>query len=270
MATPASTAIHQQPATVRPMARAAVFVGGVVIVWLATIVWPEPARPDLDPSWQQVLVDAWIHGRRFGHDLVFTWGPWGFLFNTFFLPGALDAKLFFEAVGRLAISALLVAVVWSLPPIRRVAWVAALALFSHNMFDAVAVASFLHGQAWFPDGRPIRMAIGVAVLADWPSSVHAAWSCRSRDAGDGGGVALTGVRSAPMLVAGWRASLSGIGAGQQVGDLPLWIRLSLDVASGSVRHGPGAHASLLVAGALVVAASCPLVDARPLDGRFEP
>ena len=129
-------------------AKFAVLTAATILLWLSTIVWPEPARPDLDPSWQQILVDAWIKGRRFGHDLVFTWGPLGFLVNMFYLPGALEAKLLFETIGRLAIAAAWVAITAPLSLVRRLGLVAALAFFSHNMFDATAVVLIPAIAAW--------------------------------------------------------------------------------------------------------------------------
>ena len=40
-------------------AKFAVLTAATILLWLSTIVWPEPARPDLDPSWQQILVDEY-------------------------------------------------------------------------------------------------------------------------------------------------------------------------------------------------------------------
>jgi len=240
---------------------AVAFIAAVSIVWLATIGWPEPARPDLDPSWQQVLVDAWIQGRRFGHDLVFTWGPWGFLFSVFYLPGALDAKLWFEAVGRLGISALLVAVAWPLSPLRRVAWVAALALFSHNMFDPVAVAVIpAIGAAWLlPGDRPLRTTLGITALGGLALVKFTLLGLIGVVAAVGAGclVADRRPKRAATLMAALGAStgLWWIGAGQQLGDFALWIRLSLDIAAGyasAMSLAPTPR--FLAAGVLVLAA----------------
>jgi hypothetical protein len=51
---------------------------------LVTYVLPPPLalRPEAhleEPSWQIVLTDAFLRGAQFGRDLIYTYGPWGFL-----------------------------------------------------------------------------------------------------------------------------------------------------------------------------------------------
>ena len=48
---------------------------------------PNPPNAKLDGSWQEMLVHAHAHGIQFGGDLVFTWGPWGFLCSLYHLGG---------------------------------------------------------------------------------------------------------------------------------------------------------------------------------------
>lgn len=148
------------------MAAAAFAIVSVLVVWLATILWPLPPRPDLDPSWQLILVDAWLHNRQFGPDIVFTWGPLGFVFSQFVLPDALGAKLWFEMMGRLAIAAVLVALAWPLPVMRRLIWLATLFVMGIGWFDVlalVAVAGLL--TTWLlPPDRPVRTALAIALI----------------------------------------------------------------------------------------------------------
>jgi hypothetical protein len=43
---------------------------------------PLPITPDpdfIDPSWQIVVTSGFLHGAQFGRDIVYTYGPWGFL-----------------------------------------------------------------------------------------------------------------------------------------------------------------------------------------------
>ena len=52
--------------------------------FLVTYVLPPPLpiRPEahlLDPSWQVVLTDGFLRGAQFGRDIVYTYGPWGFV-----------------------------------------------------------------------------------------------------------------------------------------------------------------------------------------------
>jgi hypothetical protein len=60
-----------------------------------------PAMPDIgiDPSWAAVLNHAFTHHWQFGKDLVFTFGPFGFLYAKTFDPATygwmLSAWIFF-------------------------------------------------------------------------------------------------------------------------------------------------------------------------------
>ena len=40
---------------------------------------PGPPDARLDGSWQEMLIHAHYQGLQFGRDIIFTWGPWGFL-----------------------------------------------------------------------------------------------------------------------------------------------------------------------------------------------
>lgn len=95
----------------------------VLLVVFALLVWwtrftpPEhPATPDLDPSWAQALGYALVHGLRFGHDLVFTYGPLGWFAHSAWQPELFWWKLVaFEGVFKLAIAALLAHALTRLP-----------------------------------------------------------------------------------------------------------------------------------------------------------
>ena len=67
---------------------------GVLTLFLAlwTIVPWRPAAvsgdaPYLDPSWVVVLHLAFLDGLAFGEDIVFTYGPWGFVATRTYVPG---------------------------------------------------------------------------------------------------------------------------------------------------------------------------------------
>src|SRR5580692_4211688 len=45
---------------------------------------PLPTLPEahlVESSWHIVLTDAFLRGARFGRDIVYTYGPWGFIEN---------------------------------------------------------------------------------------------------------------------------------------------------------------------------------------------
>lgn len=48
----------------------------------------------LDPSWTQVIKSGYINQWQWGKDLIFTFGPYGFLYTRLFDPG-LIAETFF-------------------------------------------------------------------------------------------------------------------------------------------------------------------------------
>ena len=62
------------------LAEAVRWAGGALL--LAIVTWPivvRPPRGDLDPSWRAGLAMAWRDGLQYGTDLIFTYGPWGFV-----------------------------------------------------------------------------------------------------------------------------------------------------------------------------------------------
>lgn len=48
---------------------------------LLTYVLPAPAlpSPEIEQGWQQLLSEAFLRHAQFGRDILFTYGPWGFL-----------------------------------------------------------------------------------------------------------------------------------------------------------------------------------------------
>ncbi len=73
----AGKAARSFPAALRP---------GLAVLLYLLVAWvlppPLPIRLEsnlLDPSWQIVLTDGFLHGAQFGRDIIYTYGPWGFL-----------------------------------------------------------------------------------------------------------------------------------------------------------------------------------------------
>ncbi|NUZ05170.1 hypothetical protein [Piscinibacter koreensis] len=62
-----------------------VLLGAAALVLLPPWV-PSMPRSGLDPSWAMVLNHAFVNGWQFGSDLVFTFGPFGFLYARLFDP----------------------------------------------------------------------------------------------------------------------------------------------------------------------------------------
>src|ERR1039457_6186385 len=86
-----------------------------------------PGTPDtrLDASWQTMLIHAHAAGMQFGRDIIFTWGPWGFLCCGYNLgdTGAVPI-LVWQTAGQLLIALLIVLLTRGLVPWRRTAFAA--------------------------------------------------------------------------------------------------------------------------------------------------
>jgi hypothetical protein len=55
-------------------------------------------RSGLDPSWQSLLVHAWVSGWRWGVDVIDNFGPYGFLYPQQFHPQAAAVMLVLNAI----------------------------------------------------------------------------------------------------------------------------------------------------------------------------
>ena len=70
--------------------------GLIVFVYLSLPVWhPRIFGARLDDSWLATLNHFAFDGLRFGRELVFTYGPLGFLQNPFFYPGTYSLQIAF-------------------------------------------------------------------------------------------------------------------------------------------------------------------------------
>lgn len=129
-----------------------------LVIWIVSLDFPEPPGGQLDASWQAALTDAHLHGLQFGRDVIFTFGPWGWLQSHFIQPGSLGGKLVWELGGKLLLAAALVGLSLALPTARRWVLLAATAcfgvLFADTLFFLIitlAVAVWLfnpHAPRW--------------------------------------------------------------------------------------------------------------------------
>lgn len=78
------------------------------LLWLGLINFPTPPSAGLDPSWRQVLGYAVSHQLQHGADIVFTYGPLGYL-----LPATNSgAQHVHHLVWQLGVNALFATVIW--------------------------------------------------------------------------------------------------------------------------------------------------------------
>jgi len=127
----------------------------VLVLWPALMIFPGTPEGYLDDSWQLVLIHAHAHGWQFGRDLVFTWGPWGFLSSHYHLgeTGAV-AKLVWETLGRLLVAGSLVYLTRSLVVWRQLFFVVGLSLICWLFADSVfylAIGLMVAGGLIRPD-----------------------------------------------------------------------------------------------------------------------
>jgi len=108
-----------------------------VASWLALFDTPFAPGADLDPSWQQVMALAAAKHWVWGRDIIFTGGPLSFLNQPFAIAETLFTKLAWDGFGKLALSGLTVAALWSLPWARRLSIWLLLTFYGWFFTDAV-------------------------------------------------------------------------------------------------------------------------------------
>ena len=201
---------------------------------------PVPASPNLDLSWQAMLVHAHAEGLQFGRDIIFSWGPWGFLCSRAHL-GSVEAVplLAWQVVGQLLIAAALVALTRALPAWRRRVFVAALVavqwLFQDTVYF-VLIALILLAGLLRPDAGAARLAAWTLILGFLAqikftyfilasAAALAAAVCWSARGSKGRAWAVAGGYAVGFLAA-W------VAAGQDLDNVYPYLRRSLEISSG--------------------------------------
>jgi|CZKI01.1.fsa_nt_gi hypothetical protein len=201
---------------------------------------PLPPDATLDGSWQAMLVYAHAHGLQFGRDLIFTWGPWGFLCSLYHL-GSAEAvpMLVWQTAGQFLVALSLVVLTRRLALWRRLAFAALFLCFHWLFLDSVyfvlialiVISGMMRKDA--PLVRLVAWALVLGFLAQLKftylvlatagtASAAACWAGRGawgRTWGIAGGFALA-------VVAAW------IAAGQSPDNLYPYLLRSLEIASG--------------------------------------
>ena len=97
-----------------------------LLLWLGLVGFPAPPRTSIDASWNEALVCAAGRTLQFGKDVVFTYGPWGYLCSAYHV-GDVGAgpRLAWEIMGKLLIAAGLVGCTRRLPFTQQVAFLLA-------------------------------------------------------------------------------------------------------------------------------------------------
>ena len=218
-------------------------IGGVIGV----LTWPiasAGARTGIDPSWIVALHLAARRGLLFGHDIMFTFGPLGFLGwpDPYIAWTSAAALLFVGTIHFIACIALLhlarqslglpKATLFVLVTAFTFPWLAGWRLFGILLFAAVATA--LYRRADRPTGTTFAVAIGVAVGFAGLGKIN---------------IAIVGVVIATIGVAStarrplWSLGTYAVAAtttflflwlatGQRLTDLPVYTQAAIDLSIG--------------------------------------
>jgi hypothetical protein len=201
-----------------------------------------PGMPDarLDGSWQEMLMVARSRGLQFGQDIIFTWGPWGFLCSGYHM-GGLEAVpvILWQTVGQVLIALGLVVLTNSLPLWRRLLFVA-VTLAVHWLFldsiyfvliTLVAIAGLMRRDA--PVSQLVLWTVALGFLSQLKFTYlvisSAAVACS---------VACSLMRRLPSRAAAIAAGFAGsvlfwwVAAGQNPANLCSYLRRSLEISSG--------------------------------------
>jgi len=102
-------------------ARSLLLPAVIALMALAFCFFPQTTLTTLpDHSWERVIIWAHQNGLQFGHDLVFTYGPLGFLATSGFTPDVAVTRILFEAVLSIVIATGFCLVAWRTAPVWRV------------------------------------------------------------------------------------------------------------------------------------------------------
>ncbi len=201
-----------------------------------------PGAPDarLDASWQQMLIHAHVQGLQFGRDVIFTWGPWGFLCNGYHMGSAAAWPILaWETLGQLGIACALWVLTRGVSPGRRWVFLGVFLAFHWLFLDTeyfvlvllVGISGLLRREttllslvAWaallgfLAQLKFTYFAISAAAVA---AGVACAWGWGR----PGRAAALAGAFGASVGLF-WAA------AGQNLDNLYPYLRRSADIASG--------------------------------------
>jgi len=216
---------------------------------------------DVDHSWQALLEFAAVHGLRFGRDIIFTYGPLGYL-NTEVSQGHLLAqRIVFSLFWSGCVAASAVCIARRLSTVARlffIAWfliASSLGMLEQHLYLVLACCTFRllddSGNA-AAKAIPLVMAMSVLALVKFTFFLAVA-------------VSLAGITAAFMVQRQFTRGfvlcgtalvalpLCWVLTGQKLADLLPWITASMQITSGySGAMGLQAAPAVLVAGLLTL------------------
>jgi hypothetical protein len=199
-------------------------------------------RPDslLDASWQEMLIHARSVGLQFGRDIIFTWGPWGFLCDGYHL-GSLEATpiLCWQVAGQFMIGLALAYLTRNLALWRKIAFVVALLAFHWLFLDTayfvlmalICIAGLMNrdtsilGVVAWTFGLGFLSQLKFTYLMISSAAVLTSMACWALR-GTWARVGALALGYLCAVAAAWAA------AGQNLGNLYPYVRRSIEISSG--------------------------------------
>jgi hypothetical protein len=176
----------------------AVALGGAAVALLAWRVGMNPPGPGLDPSWNGGLTMATDQGLAFGREIVFSYGPLGFLQSRYIWFGDLGVLAFlFQAVVYVCFCLALVRALTRALPLLASALAAFVLIAVLPLMEQPLLLAVLVSLALLEEERPAHVLDGFVVAA----ATYAAFE------------ALVKLSTGPIVVAIFLIALLGARAG---------------------------------------------------------
>ncbi|TAK97699.1 MAG: hypothetical protein EPO07_12840, partial [Verrucomicrobia bacterium] len=122
-------------------------VGG--LIWLSLLDFPSiTLTPQLDHSWQGVLSYASERGLQFGRDVVFTYGPLGYLKNQVYASSGLAERLIWEIFFKGILAALILEIAVRFPKRPRIGFLISVVIASRYPQCDTADTLYLLTMTW--------------------------------------------------------------------------------------------------------------------------
>lgn len=269
-----TTAVVSRPALPRslPLTVASTWPW-IAAALISVLTWPVSSLdPNLLPeAWPVGLHLAAVEGLRFGHDIVFTYGPLGFLAFPVLVTTATGlASVAYAVIVHTALAVVVIRAGrgsfgrW--PAVAAAAVACSLPL---PLADVPVVLVFA-GCAWAVQretaGRSLLLvpAGGLVAAFELMVKLNDGMLCLALAAVAAWSIGPRGLRAEAILAASFAASVAGLWlvTGNRLGDLPSWFRLCAHIVSGygggmSLDHGalaelPAAEVILLAFVALIL------------------
>lgn len=205
------------------------FAVALLLTLVCTSVPTLCARTDVDSSWCAMLDYAHTHHLQFGKDIVFTYGPLGFLVTPYFSPTAAGMRLATAALLCFGASLGISLLAWRLTLLWRALWLGAFVFVAGNIHSGADVLLNLAVVAWgllclLEQRRLLWLAVfAFTICAAFGVLVKLTYLLTM-------GVSVAAISSA-LLLRGKRRQGVGMAAGFLGGVLLLWVVAGQDLSN---------------------------------------